>query len=295
MSGFRNRRSFQIDLLSNASMTVFKGNTLADFSNFFPEQINLEGIWEVALTEISFPGKFNNVTDGKFAYVETAGVDLSIGEMSMRPGLYLSLDELLEEMQHAAQKKYDKKSITLEWTVEKHTQNVLITLPKDSSRLNIRSKDLAALLGYDGLVLIMGRGPHKGTFPMDILGAHELNVYVDLIEHGIIGDVKAPILRSFPLQTKMKSTDKSDSLSVNIDRLMQFRQFPQLQYKRVMKNSFQSIHVTLRDQRGRIVPFVSTGVTRLTLQFQKVGTVRSAHGVATTGGGGATGDNLIQF
>ena len=47
--------SFTIGLVSNASVGLFPDNTLSSFTNFLPEQVNLEGQWEVAISEISYP------------------------------------------------------------------------------------------------------------------------------------------------------------------------------------------------------------------------------------------------
>ena len=45
--------SFTIELVSNASGELFPDNTLSSCTNFLPEQLNLEGQWEVAISEIS--------------------------------------------------------------------------------------------------------------------------------------------------------------------------------------------------------------------------------------------------
>ena len=47
--------SFRIELVSNASGEFFPDNTLSFFTNFLPEQVNLEGQWEVAIAEFSHP------------------------------------------------------------------------------------------------------------------------------------------------------------------------------------------------------------------------------------------------
>ena len=60
--------SFYIDLLSNASLDIYPQTTLAFFSNFMSNPINLGrgSEWEVALTDISFPNRVYNVTYGDF-------------------------------------------------------------------------------------------------------------------------------------------------------------------------------------------------------------------------------------
>ena len=55
--------SFTITLVSSASINVFKDNALANFKNLLSEEINLQGEWRVAVTEITFPTQINNVTD----------------------------------------------------------------------------------------------------------------------------------------------------------------------------------------------------------------------------------------
>ena len=58
--------SFIVELVSTASAEIYPQNTLSAFTNCLPEQLNLEGDWEVALLEISYPSLINNVTKGNF-------------------------------------------------------------------------------------------------------------------------------------------------------------------------------------------------------------------------------------
>ena len=56
--------SFTIELVFNASGELFPDNTLSSLTNFLPEQVNLEGQWEVAISEISYPSMYQNITEG---------------------------------------------------------------------------------------------------------------------------------------------------------------------------------------------------------------------------------------
>ena len=49
---------FTIELVSNASGELFPNNTLSSFTNFLPEQVNLEGQWDVAFSELSYPSMY---------------------------------------------------------------------------------------------------------------------------------------------------------------------------------------------------------------------------------------------
>ena len=48
---------FMVHLVSLASINIFVQSTLSSFKNYFNEEINLEGDWRVALSEIIFPAK----------------------------------------------------------------------------------------------------------------------------------------------------------------------------------------------------------------------------------------------
>ena len=60
---------FTIELVSDASAQPFPDNKLSSFTNFLTEQLNLDGQWEVAISEISYPSMYQNVTEGKFMFL----------------------------------------------------------------------------------------------------------------------------------------------------------------------------------------------------------------------------------
>ena len=63
--------SFTKQLVSNASGELFPNKTLSSFSNFLPDQVNLEEQWEVAFSEISYPSMYQNITEWKFKFFDT--------------------------------------------------------------------------------------------------------------------------------------------------------------------------------------------------------------------------------
>ena len=62
--------SFTRELVSNASGELFPNNTLSSSTNFLPEQVNLEGQWEVAVSEISNPSMYQKITEGNFKFFD---------------------------------------------------------------------------------------------------------------------------------------------------------------------------------------------------------------------------------
>ena len=65
---------FSVHLISTESMEYFPDNNLVSFRNFCKEEIALDGDWRVALSEIIFPTKLNNVTDEEFTYFRASEV-----------------------------------------------------------------------------------------------------------------------------------------------------------------------------------------------------------------------------
>ena len=112
--------------------------------------------------------------------------------------------------------------------------------------------------------MLRGKGPHKPEFAYDIVRIHSLMIYTDLIEYNIVGDTKAPLLRCFPFLSKLKSGD-----IITTGQYMNYRTFTNLQFRPLLKNSFHSTHIDLRDTSGEKIPFVSVGITRLVLMFRK--------------------------
>ena len=62
--------SITIESVSNASAQLIPDNTLIFFTNFLPEQLNVEGQWEVVISEKSYTSMYQNVTEGKIMFFD---------------------------------------------------------------------------------------------------------------------------------------------------------------------------------------------------------------------------------
>ena len=117
-----------------------------------------------------------------------------------------------------------------------------------------------------------GKRPHEPQFAYDIVRIHSLMIYSDLVEYSIVGDTKAPLLRCFPFISKLKGGD-----IITTAQYMNYQTFSNLQFRPLLKNSFHSIHIDLRDTSGEKIPFVPVGITRLVLMFRKVSSIHFWH------------------
>ena len=117
-------------------------------------------------------------------------------------------------------------------------------------------------------VLMKGKGPHEPQFAYDIVRIHSLTIYSDLVEYSIVGDTKTPLLRCFSFISKLKGGD-----IITTGQYMNYQTFSDLQFGPLLKNSFHSIHIDLKDTSGEKMPFVSVGITGLVLMFRKVSSI----------------------
>ena len=93
-------------------------------------------------------------------------------------------------------------------------------------------------------------------------------MYTNLIEYKIVDDTKAPWLRCFLLVSKLKSGD-----IITTGQFMNYQTFSNLQFIPLLKTSFHSFHIDLRDTSGERIPFVAVGITRLFLMFRKASNI----------------------
>ena len=260
--------SFPIELVSNESSKLFPDNTLSSFTNLLPEQVNLHGQGGVAISEISYPSMYQNVTEGKFMFYDEKLSETTEANY-LEPGLYSSITDIVEAMNTLIQERNNHRVTCITIKVSRVTQKVKVYLANGESSLAIFSTDLGHKFGgdvrNDSGILMRGKEPHEPTFPYDIVRIHSLMIYTDIVEYNIVGDTKAPLLRCFPFISKLKSGD-----IIITGQYMNYQTFSNLQFRRLSKNSFHSIHIDLRDTSGGKIPFVSVGISRLVLMSKKV-------------------------
>ena len=194
--------SFTIKLISNASGELFPDNTLTSFTNFLTEQVNLEGQWEVAISEIFYPSMYHNITEGYFNFFDEK-ISKSTSTYNLEPGLYISITDIVEAMNTLIQETNNHNETCIAVRVSRRTQKLVIMLANDSSGLAFCSTDLGHIfannVGNHFGVLVKGKGPLEPQFANDIVRIHSLMIYSDLVEYNIVGVTKLPCYAAFPL------------------------------------------------------------------------------------------------
>ena len=134
-------------MVSNASGELFPNNTLSSSTNFLPEQVNLEGQWEVAISEISYPSKsYQNITEGKYKFFDEK-LSESTSTYNLEPGLYTSITDIVEAMNTLIQQRNNHPETCIAVKVSRKTQKVVILLANDTSGLAFCSTDLGHIFG----------------------------------------------------------------------------------------------------------------------------------------------------
>ena len=189
--------SFTIELVYNASGELFPDNTLSSLTSFLPEQTNLEGQWEVAISEISYTSMYQNMTEGYFKFFDEK-LSKSRSTYNLEPGLYTSITDIVEAMNTPIQERNNHNEICITVKVSSRSQKVAIIHANDTYGLAFCSTDLGHIfgnkVGNQIGVLMKGKGPHEPQIAYDIVRIHSLMNYSNLVEYSIVGDTKAPLL-----------------------------------------------------------------------------------------------------
>ena len=225
----------------------------------------------VAISENAYPSMYHNITKGKFKFFDQK-LSKPTSTYNLERGLYTSITDIVEVMNRLIQERNNHNETCITVKVSRKTQNVVILLANDTSGLAFCSTDLGHIfgnnVGNEFGVLMIGKGPHEPKFAYEIVRILSLMIYSNLVEYSIVGDTKAPLLRCFPFISKLKGGD-----IITNGQYMNYPTCSNLQFRPLLKNSFHSIHIDLRDKSGGKIPFVSVRITRLLLMFRKVSNI----------------------
>ena len=96
--------------------------------------------------------------------------------------------------------------------------------------------------------------------PVDVnVVSHTMVLYCDLVQNETMGDTQAALLQSIPLASLFLT---------KLRREVNRRSFSKMQLKRIYKPQFQSITLTLADEMGQQMLFLSCGCTSITLALR---------------------------
>ena len=205
----------------------------------------MECQWEVAISEVSYPSMYQNITEGKFNFLDENFSKFTTIYI-LEPGLYTSITDIVEAMKTLIQEKNNHNENCIRVNLSRRTQKVVIRLANDTSGLALCSTDLGHFfgnnVGNEFGVLMIRKGPHEPELAYDIVRIHSLMIHSDLAEYNIVGDTTAPLLRCFLFISKLRGGD-----IITTGQYMNYQIFSNLQFRPLLNKYFRSLHINLRD------------------------------------------------
>ena len=222
----------------------------------------------MALTENCFPSKFFNITAESFGISVTKGGKVVDSEnYKLSPGHYPTIKSIVSSMfakvfAGSRSRNFHKlESKFLDFSVDIISQRIFIrTIP--SLKKFLGSGDLQHIFGFMPSKQTLEIDDNFSTSPFvhDIQRFHAIIVFTDFIDNTILGDVKAPVLKNFPIEKPHFETTQG----------LISKSFHNPEFRTVLKHSFHSISIDLRSHSGEVIPFFSLGYTHLSLLFRRM-------------------------
>ena len=103
--------SFTIKLVSNTYSQLYPNITLSSYTNFLPEQVNLNGQWEVALSETFYSSVYQNVTEGKFLFYDD-NLSKATKAYYLELGVYSSITDIVEAKNTLTKEKNNPETVS---------------------------------------------------------------------------------------------------------------------------------------------------------------------------------------
>ena len=272
---------FYMVLPSNSSMNIYPENRTSSYKVQLPYPLELDvEKWEVALSEVQFPNNFYTIRKGynkiKKGYVNPKSNELEKLYKNMKteedkeelkgiinreleqgytfqehieviPGVYDKIEDILSQLT-----RHEKNNPrTVSYVYHPITQKVYIALKKDTF-LDFNMSDVALCFDFKTMVKLEGSNTYASQNTASLNHYPNCNIYKDVVQNQLVGDVKAPLLRVVPLQDG---------------------RFTCVSYERpaflpICRKNISVVEVNIRDQTGELLSFES-GTSTVTLLFKR--------------------------
>ncbi len=235
-------------------MEYFPDNKLTRYTTKLPQTMELDGNWEVGLSEIHYTHSWYNVKKGemwlRLHYKDNKGVT-KMKHYELHEGYYKTPKWLINQFNRLKGKESYESNFTL--SISDIDHKAWLQLKKKNGNVISISPGLQQALGFR--LLAYEPGFHRADFVADLSrGLTSLYVYCPLVEHRTVGDTQAPLLRLVPIEGR-------DAQNVS-------RVFDPVHYVPLVQCNFQTVEIDIRDDTGQPVPF-ENGRVVVTLHFRK--------------------------
>jgi hypothetical protein len=245
--------AFYMALPCTASRETYPDNRIGKYTTVLARPLELEGAWEVGLSEIILPQITTNLEkDASIEFYDRDSAKFSKdGEQLpssfiIPAGRYATVHEITKMINAAAPQCKNSQKLCWNLSVKDGCTQLVV---QDWAWLWFKSEELCAILGMSS------RKPYwVGNY--DFRSGYKLQlvyVYCDIIEHTVVGDELVPCLRTIPI-----SIENSEQTWIR---------FENPHYITLQKNDFSTIEIEFADDRGETVKFMN-GLSLMKLHFR---------------------------
>jgi len=253
-------KQFYLTLPSN----YWKGNTAETFTTSLPVHVHLEGEWEVGLAEIIYGNTWYNVYQKNNQIVlkvrennSTILINIPSGRYEKVTGLIETISKEIEILQKIS--KIDLQSC-FNIVYNQHIKSCQITINADNIMKIRVPSDISYMLGFEQSQFFdfeskSGKVTITAEHPVDMsCSLNHLYVYCNILSPQIVGNVVAPLLQIVSIEGNYVDIISKTYITPH--------------YVPVLKKSFSSIEVNIRDDQNRPIKFLH-GKTVVKLHFRK--------------------------
>ena len=114
-------------LVSITSGELLPDKRLKSFTNFLPEQVNLEGQWEVAISETSYPSMYQKTSEARLKIFDE-NFSKSTTTYNLELGLYTTITDIVKAMNTLIQQRNNHNETCRTVKVSPKTQKLQLFL-----------------------------------------------------------------------------------------------------------------------------------------------------------------------
>ena len=275
-------------LPSNSSMEYYPDNTLANYKVKLSKPLILEGEYEVAMVEIIYPHRRLSVEPQEAGMVIHSSSVVRRVEVDLRdmvddytPGVGVKEDGVMEYDMSSHHKKNKVSRHTLPAGMYEKPQELAIRLnrvDKDvsfginpySNKFKVKlakgvvrvefTRRMSQLLGFtqNPKKYVLTNSEEAKFMPHLEGNAHSLYIYSSIVDHQIVGDTAAPLLRVV--------CPDADKLGQTVSE-----KYIKPYYLPINTSYIDTIDIQIRTTTGHLFPFISGSPVVVSLHFRQRG------------------------
>jgi hypothetical protein len=184
-------------------LTLPSNGTSSRYDVKLPERIRLDDDYELGVTEIVYPHTWYNVdNDDEKYWIGAYNVVMNqfpFPKMHLKSGFYDDGETFASSLTHQVARAFaDIPDIVVKFTFDKRLDRIRMQIRNSSETTVIFSADLLEFMGFPRKMIVLKELDRVGPKPFDVnRGLNLMSVYCDAASHGIVGDIKTPLLRVF--------------------------------------------------------------------------------------------------